>query len=181
MREVFEPLKDSEWPESATITPQGFAGRLNVYRVMAHHPELLTAWAPLREHVVHQRAMTNQQSEVVILRTGHNLEAPYEWAHHICRARASDMEDARIKTLAGPLEKMTAEDRILAKAVDELIQDSRVQPDTQTAVINLIGAEGLFDVMATVGFYSVLGFIVNSFDVPLDADVAEELAGTPLL
>lgn len=179
MSQEFKPLTDAEWPEAAAALRDGFAGRLNVYRVMAHHPALLSAWAPLRQHVVRDRAMTDQQSEVVILRTGHNLRAPYEWAHHVSRGRAVGMAEARIATMAGPLEDMSDEDRVLARAVDELMSEARLLPDTRAALIAAIGAEGMFDLMATVGFYSVLGFIVNSLDTPVDADVAAELQARP--
>lgn len=179
MAEEFKPLNDAEWPESVAALRDGFAGRLNVYRTMAHHPALLAAWAPLRQHVVRDRAMTDQQSEVVILRTGHHLRSAYEWSHHVSRGRAAGMEDARIATVAGPLDGMAEEDRILARAVDELIEDARLLPGTHGQVIGLIGAEGMFDLMATVGFYSVLGFIANSFEVPLDDDVAAELQAQP--
>ena len=179
MNAEFKPLKDSQWPPSAEALRDGFAGRLNVYRVMAHHPALLNAWAPLREHVVRKRAMSDQQSEVVILRTGHNLKAPYEWAHHVSRGRATGMEDARIASLAGPLDGMSDEDRILARAVDELTGNACLQAETRIALVEAIGAEGMFDLMATVGFYSVLGFIVNSLDVPVDDDVQAELAVRP--
>lgn len=175
----YEPLNDSHWPESVAALRDGFAGRLNVYRVMARHPALLAAWAPLRQHVVRDRALDDQQSEVVILRTGHRLDAPYEWAHHVSRARAIGMDDARIASLAGPLAQMTPEDRVLAEAVDQLAASARLQPTTREAVAALVGVAGLLDLMATVGFYSVLGFVVNSLDVPLDADVAAELHASP--
>lgn len=179
MRDDFKPLSDADWPEDIAALRHGFAGRLNVYRVMAHHPALLAAWAPLREHVVRNRAMSDQQSEVVILRTGHNLNAPYELAHHVSRGRAVGLDEARIAALAGPLQGIASEDRVLAAAVDELIADARLGEDSCAAVIDLIGPKGLFDLMATVGFYSVLGFIVNSFDTPVDSDVAAELAARP--
>ena len=38
----------------------------------------------------------------------------------------------------------------------------------------------MLDLIATVGFYTTLAFIVNSFDTPLDADIAEALARRPL-
>lgn len=179
MSERIEPLSDNDWPGLVDDLKAGFAGKLNVYRTMAHHPQLLAAWAPLRQHVVRDRAMSDQQSEVVILRTGHNLSSPYEWAHHVSRGRAVGMDDARIASLAGPLEAMREDDRILAGAVDELIADARLSPASQDAVSALIGKAGLFDLMATVGFYSVLGFIVNSFDVPIDDDIAAQLQADP--
>lgn len=179
MTTKMKPLKDSEWPKNMGDMLQGFAGRLNVYRVMANHPDLLAAWAPLREHVVRRREMTDQQSEVVILRTGHNLQAPYEWAHHVSRARAVGMDDTRIGALAGPLESIAGDDRILAGAVDELMRNARLSPATLAALKDAIGHDGVLDLMTTVGFYSVLGFIVNSYDVPLDEDIVRQLADRP--
>lgn len=179
MAEKFQPLGDDDWPEALADLKGGFATRLNVYRTMAHHPALLSAWAPLRQHVVLDRALTDQQSEVVILRTGHHLNAPYEWAHHVSRGRAVGMEEARIAALAGPLEGIGDADRILARAVDELLGNARLLPSTRDDLLAAVGAQGMFDLMATVGFYSVLGFIVNSCETPVDADVAAELARRP--
>ncbi|TRW97749.1 carboxymuconolactone decarboxylase family protein [Paracoccus sp. M683] len=180
MAEKFQPLTDADWPEDLADLAGGFATRLNVYRVMAHHPALLRAWAPLRQHVVLDRALSDQQSEVVILRTGHNLRAPYEWGHHVARGRAVGMDDARIASLAGPLEGIEDDDRILARAVDELMDQARLLPSTRAELLAAVGAGGMFDLMATVGFYSVLGFIVNSTETPLDADIAAGLAAQPL-
>ena len=42
-----------------------------------------------------------------------------------------------------------------------------------------MGQEGLFDLFATVGFYTVLAGMLKSLDVPLDPDIAAELAQTP--
>ncbi len=46
----FRPLSDSDWPAEISDMLPGFAGKLNVYRTMAHHPALLRAWSDLREH-----------------------------------------------------------------------------------------------------------------------------------
>ena len=175
----FPPLTDAEWPETLADMRAGFAGRLDVYRVMAHNPALLRAWAGLRNHVVVENALGQQRSEVVILRTGHRLGSAYEFGHHISRGRACGMSDARIASLQGPLVAMAPEDAVLAGAVDALFDRARVSPAEHAAVEALVGVEGLFDVIATVGMYSTLGFIVNSFATPLDANIAAELAAKP--
>ncbi len=176
----FPPLSDAEWPDAIADLKSGFAGRLNVYRTMAHHPQLLAAWAPLRDQVVVKHELGAPFSEVVILRTGHHMKAPYEWAHHVSRGRACGMSDARIASIPGPLEAMEADDPLLAHAVDELVIDKRLSPETITAVTALVGKQGLFDVIATVGFYTTLGFIVNSFETPIDDSIAREMAEKPL-
>lgn len=180
MAAEFKPIADADWPELLAALRGGFATGLNVYRTMAHHPALLNAWAPLRAHVVTAPALTPDQSEVVILRTGHRLGAAYEWAHHVHRGRRIGMADARIAAIAGPLAAMAPADAILARAVDDLFDARRLSPDSQAALVGLVGAQGMFDLIATVGFYSVLGFIVESFDTPIDAAVAAELEDHPL-
>lgn len=175
----FSPLQDAEWPESVDHLRDGFATQLNVYRTMAHNPALLKAWAPLRQHVVKDNALGAELSEVAILRTGHRLGSPYEWAQHVHRSRAIGMSDSRINKVRGPLEGMRKDDATIARAVDELFYEKRLSPHTQSALVDLVGKEGMFDVIATVGFYSTLGYILNSCNTPLDDDIATALAETP--
>lgn len=181
MRETpYPPLGDADWPDAIADMAAGFAGRLNVYRVMAHHPALLRAWAGLRRHVVEDTALGALRSEVVILRAGHRLGAAYEWAHHIVRGRAAGLSDARIAALSGPVAAMAPEDAVLAGAVDALVDRQNLSVAEREALVALVGTEGVFDLIATVGFYTTLGFIVRSFDTPVDADVAAALAARPL-
>lgn len=176
----YPPLDDAQFPEGLADLLAGFAGRLNVYRVMAHHPALLRAWADLRGHVVLETALGQEFSEVVILRTGVHLGSAYEWAHHVSRARALGMADARIASIRGDVAGMAAADATLAGAVDALFLDKRLSKARQGALVDLVGTGGMFDLIATVGFYSTLGYILNSFEVPLDDGVAQELAERPL-
>ena len=116
----FPPLTDADWPDEIADMLGGFAGGLNVYRTMAHNPALLRAWTDLREHVVNRTALGKQGSEVVILRTGVRLGSTYEWQQHVSRARKCGMDDARIRSLRGPVEGMAPGDALLAQA-DPLI------------------------------------------------------------
>uniref|UniRef100_UPI00351983EC carboxymuconolactone decarboxylase family protein n=1 Tax=Cognatishimia sp. TaxID=2211648 RepID=UPI00351983EC len=177
----FAPLSDADWPEEISDMLSGFAGGLNVYRTMAHHPQLLRSWATLREHVVNQTTLGAEFREVVILRTGTRLGSTYEWQQHILRARKAGLSDHRIARLKGPLDQIEGKDRPLAAAVDEIFETNRLTSSTQADVMSLVGKKGLLDLMATVGFYSTLGFILNSFDTPLDDDIASALQAEPLV
>lgn len=150
----------------------GFAGALNVYRTMAHHPALLKAWAPLRQHIVKESALGAVRSELVILRAAHRLGCAYEWAHHVSRARALGVSDDRIHSMRG---FPTGEDGMLARAVDALFDEKRLSWELEAALSGAFGRQAVFDLMATVGFYSVLGFILMTFDTPVDDAVAQEM------
>ncbi len=174
------PIADADWPEAIASLRDGFAGRLNVYRVMAHHPALLAAWAPLRRHVVQDTALGAERSEVVILRTGHRLGSDYEWAHHVSRARALEMPDERIQSLRGPLAGMAPEDALLSEAVDALFDDKGLGAGLEQRLATAFGRQAVFDLLATVGFYSTLGFLLNTYRPPLDSNVAAELEEQPI-
>ena len=165
------PLTDADWPDEIADLRDTFAGRLNVYRVMAHRPALLRAWVPLRRHVVEQSALGPERLEVTILRVAHRLGSSYEWAHHVARGQEAGLARARIDTLRGAPEAMAPDDAIIARAVDELLGGARLAPATRAALDGLVGRDGVFDLIATVGFYLTLGCLVNSFDTPLDPGI----------
>ena len=171
------PLSDAEWPEEIADLRFGFAGALNVYRTMAHHPALLLAWAPLRQHVVKGTSLGLERSEVVILRTGVRLGSDYEWAHHVSRARALGFSDERIAALRGQPE---GEDGLIVRAVDALIDEKRLSETLKQELEPVIGVHGIIDLIATVGFYSVLGYLLMSYETPIDDNIAAEMAARPL-
>lgn len=176
---LLPPLTDAEWPgEIAHLLP-GFAGRLNVYRVMAHNPALLAAWERLRNHVVLESALTPQQSEVVILRTGHRWEAPYEWAHHVVRGRATGLSEARIDAARQDPAAWEAgsEDAALMAAVDALLDHGKLSAAQLADLQARIGTTAVIDVMATVGMYTTLAFLVQTFATPIEPEIAAQLGG----
>jgi alkylhydroperoxidase family enzyme len=171
------PLSDAQWPEAIVDMRDGFAGQLNVYRTMAHHPALLRAWAPLRQHLVKNTALGAERSEMVILRTGHRLGSAYEWAHHVSRARTLGFSDDRIRSIAAA---PSGEDGLIVRAVDALFDLHRIPADLEADLASTIGREAVFDLIATVGFYTVLGGILQTYETPIDDGIAEELARAPI-
>jgi alkylhydroperoxidase family enzyme len=159
-------------PEKLPDTAPAFARALNVYRTMAHNPALLAAWAPLRAHVVLGGALTEAQKEIVILRTGYHWGSAYERAHHIVRGRLAGLSDARIARTAKPAEDwgVADEDTSLMAATDALLAHGRLTD----AELKPLEPAWLLDIIATIGFYTTLAFIVNSFETPIDTHIAPD-------
>ncbi|MCL5778669.1 carboxymuconolactone decarboxylase family protein [Limibaculum sp. FT325] len=175
-----DPITDDDWPPALAHLKDSFIGRGNVYRVMAHHPALVSAWSGLRQHVVTRNALGDERLEVVILRVGHRLGAAYEWDHHVVRARKAGLSDRRIAAMRGAPDAMEGADALLARAVDDLVDHGRLSAGLQSGISTELGTEAMLDLIATVGFYTTLAFIVKSFDTPLDAEIAAELTRAPL-
>ena len=175
-----QPFADSEWPESIADMRAGFAGRLNVYRVMAHQPDLLRAWAPLRQHVVLGGMLTETEKEIVILRTGYHWGSAYERAHHVVRGRLAGLSDARIARTGMEQQDWGSaqaagdenDDLLLMRATDAMLQAGCL-PKAERVALGAAGYNNaaLLDIIATIGLYSTLALIVNSFATPIDPDV----------
>lgn len=172
----FAPLSDDAWPHALQDMQGGFAGQLNVYRMMAHHPALLRAWTGLRTHIVENTALGPIRAEVVILRLAHRVGCAYEWNQHVVRGLAAGLDKARIAALRGPLAGIPAEDALLAGAVDALVDTKRLDPAQLGDVVALVGKQGALDLMATVGMYLTLGFMLNTAPPDLEPAIARTLA-----
>ena len=78
------------------------------------------------------------------------------------------------------IENMNTEDAIFADAVDEIMEKKKISPNTLKNLYSLVGKEGVLDTIATVGFYSTLGFMINSFNTPIDDDIINEMIKQPI-
>ena len=174
----FTPISDADWPADIADMRTGFAGQLNVYRMMAHHPDLLRAWSGLRHHVVHASSLGRERAEIVILRLAYRLSSSYEWDQHVLRGLKAGLSKPRIAALRGPLAEIAHDDALLAGAVDSMLDQSRLSPEQMVQLENLIGRPALLDLFATMGMYLTLGFLLNSTECPLDPEVAADLART---
>ena len=167
------PLEPDAWPESIASLRSGFAAQLNVYKVMAHHPALLSAWTALRQHVVIDSTLSKRHSEIVILRVGHRWGSVYEWGQHVVRGRQAGLSDADIDRVRHPPSEWPADtaETLLMQAVDALLDDGQLAAPLIARLQRHIGRTGVSDVMATVGMYTTLAFIVKTFSTPLEPDI----------
>jgi len=172
------PVSNTDWPEEIADLREGFAGALNVYRTMAHHPALLKAWTPLRQHVVKENALGPELTEVVILRAGLRMGAEYEWAHHVSRALALGFSEQRINAIRDNPEGI---DGLIVKAVDALFDERMIAKEHEAELAEAIGRTAVIDLIAMVGFYSVLGYLLKTYDTPLDDNIQKEAQNMPTL
>ena len=167
-----EPLPPEEWSEDIGDMRDSFAGQLNVYRTMAHHPELLRSWAALRKHIVLENALGKERLEIAILRIAAKLGSAYEWEHHTARSKKLGLDPDRIQSMKGKTDDLPSDDRLIAECVDALLADTKLNGPALERLTALVGTPGVLDLMATVGFYKTLGCIAETFEIPRD-DISE--------
>ena len=143
---------------------------LNIFRTLAHAPKALTAFLAWGNYILSKRnALSPRDRELVILRTGYNCRSGYEWTQHQrigLDCGLTEEEIARIK--AGPdADGWSDLDQAMLRATDELTADHFVT-DATWATLAPLGDKGCMDLVMTVGQYTQVSMILNSFGVQVE-------------
>lgn len=167
------PLADEELDADQRESLNAFfeTGRVfNIFRTLAHAPKALKRFNLWGGYILSDHnALPARERELVILRTGYLCSAGYEWAQHVRigkQAGLTDEEIARIKQ--GPdAEGWGREDAALLRAADDLVGDQFVG-DASWAALDFLSDKAKMDLVFTVGQYTQVSMMLNSFGVQLD-------------
>lgn len=140
----------------------------NVFRTMVQYPKLLKRWSPLIAHVLLKNSLPIRDREILILRTGFLCGAEYEWAQHVRIAREAGVGDAEISCIMAGMGLSAHEDCLLA-AASELWRASTISDEIWQDLSKRYTQEQLMDVVMTVGQYTLVSMVLNSFGVELES------------
>ncbi|WP_257544843.1 carboxymuconolactone decarboxylase family protein [Sphingopyxis sp. DBS4] len=143
---------------------------LNIFRTLAHAPKALTAFLGWGGYILSRRnALSERDRELVILRTGYNCRSGYEWTQHKRIGLDCDLSEAEIERIkTGPdAEGWSDLDRAMLRAADELTGQHFVTDATWAALAPL-GDKGRMDLVFTVGQYTQVSMILNSFGIQVE-------------
>ncbi len=144
----------------------------NIFKTFANHPQMAKAFLVWGNHVLFRSSLDARTREMLILRTGWKARATYEWHHHVAIAldhagmSAADID----KCKAGPVPGSTADDDVLLRAVDELIDDHFVTDTTWSLLAKRFNQQQLIDLVFAVGQYTMVSMALNSFGVQLEEE-----------
>jgi 4-carboxymuconolactone decarboxylase len=172
MEPRLQPVPRDEWDDE---TRELLGERsLNIFATLAHHPKLLKRWLVFGNHVLAKSTLAARDRELLILRTGWNCRAPYEWGQHVAIARGVGIGDDEIVRVAeGPgADGWSESDAVLLRAADELHERQTLSDETYAVLATRYDAQGLLDLVFTVGQYHLVSMALNAFRVERDDDVS---------
>ncbi len=168
------PLQDSELtPEQAERLSKSALKEgpiLNIFRTLVRSPDALRAFSWWGGYVMSRNSLTPRDREIAILRVGWLCKSGYEWTQHHrigLQSGLSAAEIERIKIGAGAAEWTAAEKALLA-ATDDLNRDHFVSNPSWTELLKHYSERQCMDLVFTVGQYTQVSMILNSFGVQLD-------------
>jgi 4-carboxymuconolactone decarboxylase len=148
---------------------------LNIFATLARHPRLLKRWSAFGGTLLYSGELPGRERELLILRTGWNCRAGYEWGQHVPIALdAGVTEDEVQRVPAGPDDAGWSEqDAVLLRAADELHRDARIGDGTWASLAATWSEMQLIEVCMVVGQYHLVAFTLNSLGVEREDGVQD--------
>jgi alkylhydroperoxidase family enzyme len=143
---------------------------LNIFRTLAHAPKALTAFLGWGSYILSRRnALSERDRELVILRTGYNCRSGYEWTQHKRIGLDIGLTEDEIERIkAGPdAAGWNDIDRAMLRATDDLTSNHFVS-DASWAALAPLGDKGRMDLVMTVGQYTQVSMMLNSFGIQVE-------------
>lgn len=166
-----QALKDEEFTEDQKKLLEPFGGRvLNIFRTLVRMPKAFEAFNRWGGYILSRRnSLAPREREIVILRTGYLCKSGYEWAQHVKIAKREGLADEEIARIKRGADAGWSEaDAALLHAADELHTDQFIGEKTWAALSAHFSEAQRMDVVFTVGQYTQVSMMLNTFGVQLE-------------
>ena len=175
---TINPLPLDQWDASLSSIIDDMNGKpINVHSLMAHNPALLKAWWNFRNYSVKGGALGKRRGELVILRVAVHMKSWYEWGSHVERSIRCGLtiEEIELVKQGGDAFKRNPAESALLYAIDELIENHGLSKSSQAALREYYSVAQIMDIIAIHGMYVILGCMINTWGLELDAHIKNKL------
>ena len=143
---------------------------------MRNHQDMNKRWSTFAQYVLSNKnnSVSRRLREIAILRTGWLCNSTYEWHQHIRMAKADcnmTMADFKAIEIGYTSPHWNDEERILLKATDELRFHCALNDEIWSEMNKYYSTKQIIDLIATVGQYTLVSYMLNSFGVQLEEDL----------
>lgn len=138
------------------------------YGILLHSPELAHRVAVLGEYTRWNSVLTPRQTETAVLAVARELDAAVMWASHVKLGKDAGVPAATIDVIAATadLDTLEPEEAVIVRYVRELAGPGhRVSDATFEATRSLLGDQGVVDLTGLLGYYAIVGYTLNAFEV----------------
>ena len=137
------------------------------FRVLLRSPQVAGRTAHLGTYLRFESHLDPKDAELAAIRVARELDCQHEWAVHSNHARNFGMPEESIDAVRDRKapEGLSAGEAQIFIYVQHLLRSHRVNEDSFQAMLNRFGVEGLVELTATVGYYSMLACTLNAFEV----------------
>ncbi|HEY7063126.1 MAG TPA: carboxymuconolactone decarboxylase family protein [Chloroflexota bacterium] len=167
-REDLAPNDQAIWDRIAA-NRHGVGGP---YGVLIHVPELADHFRAVEDYMRFDSALPEADREIVIMAVAREAGARYAWYRHETRGRQVGVRDEVIEALRaqGDLGALNAHERLLVDLAHALLRTRSLPEDLFQRGLAELGERQLVELVGLVGHYTTIGYLINTFEVPLPED-----------
>lgn len=149
------------------VAEQG--GLIGPFNAFVHAPGVGRHLSALGAAVRFGTSIERRLSELAIITVGARWQAEFEWWAHAQTARRHGVPDAVVDAIArGDDPPFAAEDeRVVHAVATQLTRTGRLDHACYDAARRLLGDAGTVELVSLCGYYTLVSFLLNAFDVPL--------------
>jgi 4-carboxymuconolactone decarboxylase len=166
------PVLEDMKPDQRAVYAQTVAGRrgsvpANVM-VWLRSPDLAARAQKLGELIRYDTSLEPRVSELAILVVARRWRAQYEWAVHAAEARKAGLPDEVAEAIRSGTTPVFQErsDRIVYEFTSAVLADGQVSDDLYRTTIAELGERAVVELVALIGYYTMVAFTLNVFDIP---------------
>ena len=146
----------------------GRRGRVSgPFTILLRTPEICRHAAQLGEHLRWSSSLPPRLSELAICLTARFWRAQYEWYAHAPLAEKAGVPAAALEAIRlGVTPHFAAKDEaLLHRIVSEILKTQRLSDASFTEAVAGLGEAGLIEIIAIIGYYTLIGNTLNVFEV----------------
>ncbi|HEY6568080.1 MAG TPA: carboxymuconolactone decarboxylase family protein [Actinomycetota bacterium] len=132
---------------------------LRPFELLMHSPAMADKVADLGHVIRFDSHLADADRELVTLATGRAHGCTFVWESHLETARTAGIDP---EALLAADETLSAREKTLVAFVDELCATGAVSDATFQAVDDLVGTQGIVELILTVGYYTMLAYTMSA-------------------
>lgn len=151
--------------------------RLNLFTMLAHAPTLIGPTLRLGEAILTRTELEPDLRELAILQTARATGTEYEWIQHVAIGKAVGVTDEQIAALErGDIGGDAFGERaaLVLRVVDECARSGQPSAELVDEAAAELGPAKLVELLLTVGYYSMLGYLMRGVELDLDEALGPE-------
>lgn len=136
-------------------------------------PEMAVLAQELGAHVRYRSCLSDPVREIVICQTAKSIKAQYEWFAHCRIALEAGVDAAAMEAIRkGERPETLPADQMMAyETAEELTRTKHLSDDMYARAVAAFGEEGVVEIVAACGYYTLVGLTLNVANVALPDDV----------
>jgi 4-carboxymuconolactone decarboxylase len=159
------------------VHSRGGLPRTGPASVMINSPEACRRAFHFSDYLRNESTLAKPIQELAMLVVARELDCQYVWNAHAASGKRTGLSAELVEALRDkkPLPSLKPEEAAVIKYGQEFYHTHRVSRGTFQEALELFGPQSLSELTMLMGFYAMLAFNVNAFDVDLPDERTEPI------